>query len=986
MLPVTLTIGLVNVNFLVDTLFASRLLDPELAPAAIDKAFRLYMLPQGIFAVAVTTVLFPTLARLAARGDDRRAPARARRRDPPDRVPARPGGPALDRARRADRPARLPARRVHRRGHGDRRAVPAGVLDRARLQRLDADPQPQLLRRADELDPDRDRARRGRAERRARRRLLPARDLGDPARDVDRERRRRGRPARDDAAPRSGSSTSAGRSASSLADRGRGRCRGGRGASSSGTGSTSCARTRVSLGQLVSLGAALRRGGARLPRRRPGARASRARGVATVASPARRAAPTSAEQAYGARPHPQLRDHRAHRPWQVDARGSHPRADRRGHRSARCASRSSTRWSSSASAASRSRRRPCACSGSGHELNLIDTPGHVDFTYEVSRSLQACEGALLVVDAAQGIEAQTLANAYLALDGRARDRPRREQDRPPAGRSRRRRARSSPSCSATSPSACSGSRRRPGSASPEVLDAIVERIPRAGRRARRAGARARLRLLVRPVPRRRRVRPRRRRAASRPREPLRAMAQGTDVRGRGARRDVACARRRSTSLAAGEVGYVITGLKDVSRLRVGDTLTSRRRPAAEPLPGYQDVKPMVFAGIFPTDSDDYPELRDALERLKLNDASLFYEPETSQALGFGFRCGFLGLLHMEIVRERLEREFDLDLLITAPNVAYRATTRTGEEVEVHNPAEMPRELEQVEEPYVKASVIVPKDYVGAVMELANERRGSFDHMEYLSEGRVLLVVRAAARRDRARLLRPAEVAHARVRELRLRPRGLPARRPVARGHPRRRRAGRRALADRPSRRGVRPRTSARRAAAQGDPAADVRRAGAGGDRLARDRARDDQGAAEGRAREVLRRRHHAQAEAAREAEEGQEADEAGRRGRGAAGGVPRRPQPRLGARSASDGRRPASLRPPAVLRAPVRLLRLRHRRRPPRRARARTSTRCSPSSSSSAASSPSDLETVFLGGGTPTFTEPRELARLLERAARPRRR
>jgi GTP-binding protein LepA len=219
---------------------------------------------------------------------------------------------------------------------------------------------------------------------------------------------------------------------------------------------------------------------------------------------------------------------------------------------------------------------------------------------------------------------------------------------------------------------------------------------------------------------------------------LRAMAQGTefDAEELGV---MSPARTPVDALSAGEVGYVITGLKDVSRLRVGDTLTSRRRPADQPLPGYQDVKPMVFAGIFPTDSDDYPELRDALERLKLNDASLSYEPETSQALGFGFRCGFLGLLHMEIVRERLEREFDLDLLITAPNVAYRATTRTGDEVEVHNPAEMPRELEEVEEPYVKASVIVPKDYVGAVMELANERRGSFDHLEYLSEDRVLLV-------------------------------------------------------------------------------------------------------------------------------------------------------------------------------------------------------------------------------------------------------
>jgi len=221
------------------------------------------------------------------------------------------------------------------------------------------------------------------------------------------------------------------------------------------------------------------------------------------------------------------------------------------------------------------------------------------------------------------------------------------------------------------------------------------------------------------------------------REPLRAMAQGTTFEAEelGV---LSPARVPVESLTAGEVGYVMTGLKDVSRLRVGDTLTSRRRPAVEALPGYQDVKPMVFAGIFPIDSDEYPALRDALERLKLNDASLSYEPEISHALGFGFRCGFLGLLHMEIVRERLEREFDLDLLITAPNVAYRATKRDGEVVEVHNPAEMPREVDTVEEPYVKASVIVPKDYVGPVMELATDRRGRFDHMEYLNEGRVLL--------------------------------------------------------------------------------------------------------------------------------------------------------------------------------------------------------------------------------------------------------
>src|SRR5204863_5625515 len=221
-------------------------------------------------------------------------------------------------------------------------------------------------------------------------------------------------------------------------------------------------------------------------------------------------------------------------------------------------------------------------------------------------------------------------------------------------------------------------------------------------------------------------------------EPLRAMAQGTRFEAE----EVgffAPTMKAAETLGAGEVGYVITGLKDVSRLRVGDTLTSERRPAAGPLPGYKDVKPMVFAGLFPTDSDDYPDLRDALERLKLNDAALFYEPETSKALGFGFRCGFLGLLHMEIVRERLEREFDLDLLVTAPNVAYRALERNEDWVEVHNPAEMPRELEAVEEPYVRASIIVPKEYVGPVMELNKDRRGRFDHMEYLSPERVLLV-------------------------------------------------------------------------------------------------------------------------------------------------------------------------------------------------------------------------------------------------------
>jgi GTP-binding protein LepA len=371
----------------------------------------------------------------------------------------------------------------------------------------------------------------------------------------------------------------------------------------------------------------------------------------------------------------------------------------------------------------------------GHELNLIDTPGHVDFTYEVSRSLQACEGALLVVDAAQGIEAQTVANAYLAIENDLEIVPVLNKiDLPQAD----------PEGAAVAVSGLVGDTpdrvlrisAKTGEGAGDVLDAIVERIPApagdptAPPRAlifdssydQYRGVVAFVRVVD---------------GSFRQREALRAMALGTEFDAE----ELGFLSPTMTpvgELSAGEVGYVITGLKDVSRLRVGDTLTAKARPAAGPLPGYKDVKPMVFAGLFPTDSDQYPELRDALEKLKLNDASLFYEPERSQALGFGFRCGFLGLLHMEIVRERLEREFDLDLLVTAPNVAYRVLSKAGDEVEVHNPAEMPREVEEVEEPYVKASIIVPKDGVGAVMELNDERRGRFDHMEYLSEDRVLL--------------------------------------------------------------------------------------------------------------------------------------------------------------------------------------------------------------------------------------------------------
>ena len=372
----------------------------------------------------------------------------------------------------------------------------------------------------------------------------------------------------------------------------------------------------------------------------------------------------------------------------------------------------------------------------GYQLNLIDTPGHVDFTYEVSRSLQACEGALLVVDAAQGIEAQTLANAYLAIENNLEivpvvnkiDLPAADPDGAAAAIA---------DLIGDDPARVVRISAKTGINVDKVLDAIVERVPpptgnpTGPPRAlifdssydQYRGVVAFVRVVD---------------GVFKTHQAARTMATDTqfEVEEIGV---MTPAMRPEQELRAGEVGYVVTGLKEVSKLRVGDTLTLQRDGAEEALPGYKDVKPMVFSGLFPTEGEDYPQLRDALEKLKLNDASLFYEPETSQALGFGFRCGFLGLLHMEIVRERLEREFDLDLLVTAPNVAYNVTLRNGDMLEVHNPSEMPRELEGVEEPYIRASIIVPKEYVGTIMELNNERRGRYERLDYLSEERVMLV-------------------------------------------------------------------------------------------------------------------------------------------------------------------------------------------------------------------------------------------------------
>jgi GTP-binding protein LepA len=370
-----------------------------------------------------------------------------------------------------------------------------------------------------------------------------------------------------------------------------------------------------------------------------------------------------------------------------------------------------------------------------HVLHLIDTPGHVDFGYEVSRSLAACEGALLLVDASQGIEAQTLANCYLALEHDLTivaalnkiDLPAAEPDRV-AGEIEH--VLGIPADEILRISA------KTGEGVPELLDALVARIP-----PPKGDADAPLQALIFDS-----VYDAYRGVVSSVRVFNGTLGSGARLRYVQAKanhdaEEIGVRLPANTPVAAlgpGEVGYLIAGIKDVGQARVGETVTTAAHPG-DALPGYRDPKPMVFCGLYPVDGDEYAELREALEKLRLNDSSFTYEPETSGALGFGFRCGFLGLLHMEIVRERLEREFDLDLLVTAPNVAYRVLTKAGEEAEVHNPSDMPREVELVEEPYIRATTIVPKDFVGSVMELNNERRGRFHHMEYLSEDRVLLV-------------------------------------------------------------------------------------------------------------------------------------------------------------------------------------------------------------------------------------------------------
>ena len=375
--------------------------------------------------------------------------------------------------------------------------------------------------------------------------------------------------------------------------------------------------------------------------------------------------------------------------------------------------------------------------GQTYQLNLIDTPGHVDFTYEVSRSLAACEGAILLVDAAQGIEAQTLANLYLALENDLAIIPVLNKIDLPAAQPERYAAELA-HIIGCDPADVLQVSAKTGAGVRELLDEVVRQVP-APAGDPDAPARA---LIFDSVYDSYRgvityVRVIDGKLSTRERIVMMSTGAQHEMLEVGV---ISPDPVPSKAIAAGEVGYLITGVKDVRQSRVGDTVTAASKAGATiPLGGYRDPKPMVFSGLYPIDGSDYPELRDALDKLKLNDAALVYEPETSGALGFGFRCGFLGLLHLEIVRERLEREFNLDLISTAPNVIYQVTLDDGRSIEVTNPSEYPNgKVAEVREPVVRATILSPTDYVGAIMELCQNRRGNLLGMDYLSDTRVEL--------------------------------------------------------------------------------------------------------------------------------------------------------------------------------------------------------------------------------------------------------
>ncbi len=371
-----------------------------------------------------------------------------------------------------------------------------------------------------------------------------------------------------------------------------------------------------------------------------------------------------------------------------------------------------------------------------YELNLIDTPGHVDFSYEVSKSLAAAEGALLVIDAAQGVEAQTLANIYLALENDLEIIP--VINKIDLDSANPQNVKEQLLELGIDPDEAILTSAKEGTNIEEVLKAVIERIPAPEENKNKPlralvfdsvydsyqGVIAYVRVVDGEV---------------KVNDHIKMMANNNkyEVDELGVFNPMMTS---VDSLSAGEVGYIIAGIKDVRNCRVGDTVTLSDNQAPEPLPGYKKVKPMVYSGLYPSDNDDYNLLKDALEKLQLNDASLLFEPETSEALGFGFRCGFLGLLHMEIIQERLEREYDLDLITTAPSVIYKVETENGEHLEIENPADFPEQnkIDAIKEPYVEAMVHVPEEYIGSIMELCQENRGSFIDMQYVDQNRVAL--------------------------------------------------------------------------------------------------------------------------------------------------------------------------------------------------------------------------------------------------------
>jgi GTP-binding protein LepA len=378
-----------------------------------------------------------------------------------------------------------------------------------------------------------------------------------------------------------------------------------------------------------------------------------------------------------------------------------------------------------------------ATSGDKYVLNLIDTPGHVDFSYEVTRSLAACEGALLLVDASQGVEAQTLANAYLAVENNLEIIPVINKIDLPGAQPEEARRQIEEIVGLDGAGAILASAKI-GTGVPEILEAIVERLPPPGG-VQDAPLKALIFdswfdayrgvvIVVRVID-----------GVIRPGMKIRLMAQGQDYEA--LQLGIFSPKAIEVDeLGVGEVGFLVANIKNVGDAKIGDTITESARPTVEPFPGFKELKPMVFAGLYPVEGHQYPELRDALEKLRLNDASFFYEPETSAALGFGFRCGFLGLLHMEIVQERLEREFDMDLVTTAPGVLYRVTTTDGEVQEIDSPAKLPDagRIKVIEEPVITAMILTPAEHVGGILQLCQDKRGVQKTLEYLASDRVLV--------------------------------------------------------------------------------------------------------------------------------------------------------------------------------------------------------------------------------------------------------